>query len=247
MVAPRIPLTLGGSTTLPVSRGTTPPVSTPPPNSLGLRMGAVEASLHELQIGIQRNWQRVSDPVASALRDLQAMGHDLAAQWHYIAQLPEWMRDRVAYELFALGFSHYLPKKLLRHYVWGRGEGLKLSLQEMMDCNPSIKLRPSKAFRDVLAAAFDHPGTAIPFELGIPAGAFTNGTLGQFTVRTKGVVVAGANQAWSASGKMSFYDEWDFDPKDFDTGGRQHGGRVEDAFCQRRAARQRLQDHQRND
>jgi hypothetical protein len=231
MVAPRIPSFVGGTATLPVDHGTSAPVTTPAPNTLGLRMGSIEASLRELQVGAHRGWQWVSDPVETALRDLQSMGHDLSAQWHYIAQLPAWRRDRVVYELFALGFSHDLPKKLLRHHVWGLGKSLTLSLQEMIDCNPHINLRRSKAFRDVLAAALASPGKAMPFELGILSGAMTNGTLGQFTTHTKGTVVAGAGDTWSAQGKMRFHDEWNFDPKDFDTGGRSVSGELKTRFA----------------
>ncbi len=144
----------------------------------------------------------------------------------FIARLPTEIRDQVAYEAFAAGFSHYLPKKLLRHYVWGRGADLTLSLQEMIDCNPYINLQRSKAFRDLLTAATGKAGRPSPFELNILAAALTNGSLGQFTVRAKGTVLVGADGAWQASGSMSFYDEWDFDPKDFATGGRSLQGEV---------------------
>lgn len=156
----------------------------------------------------------------AAMRELHALRDDLDARLEYIASLPKGLRDQVAYEAFAAAFNHYLPKKLLRHYIWGRGAVLTLTEQEMVDCNPYINLPRSKAFRGLLVMAAKQPGKRTPFELDILSGALTNGTLGQFTVKTKGELVAAADGSWSANGMMSFYDEWDFDPKDFTTGGR---------------------------
>jgi hypothetical protein len=161
-----------------------------------------------------------------AMREVSALKDDLAARLAYIASLPNGLREQVAYEAFAAGFDHYLPKKLLRHYVWGRGGDLTLTKQEMIDCNPHINLTRSKAFRDLLDKAYKQHGKPIPFELGILSGALTNGTLGQFTAKTKGELVAAADGSWTAKGTMSFYDEWDFDPKDFATGGRSLQGEL---------------------
>lgn len=161
-----------------------------------------------------------------AMREVHALRDDLAERLAYIASLPKGLRERVAYETFAAGFDHYLPKKFLRHYVWGRGGDLTLTKQEMIDCNPLINLSRSKAFRDLLDQADKQPGKLIPFELGILSGALTNGTLGQFTAKTKGELVAAADGSWTAKGTMSFYDEWDFDPKDFATGGRSLQGEL---------------------
>ena len=58
------------------------------------------------------------------------------------------------------------------------------------------------------------------------AGALTNGTLGQFTVKTKGALVADGKGGWMAAGTMTFFDVWDFDPKDWTTGGRSFQGEV---------------------
>ena len=231
MSSTRIPGPLGNSATLAVDPGTSARVATAPPRTLGLRQPASNASLHEVQVGIQRAWRWVSDPVGVALRDLQALGNDLAAQWQYIERLPAWLRDRVAYELFALGFSHELPKKLLRHYVWGQGVSLRLSLQEMIACNVHINLQRSQAFRDLVVSASKRPGVAVPFDIRLLSAALTNGTLGQFTARTQGTLVAGANGAWAASGTMSFHDTWNFDPKDFDTGGRSLQGELKTRFA----------------
>ena len=46
----------------------------------------------------------------------------------------------------------------------------------------------------------------------------TNGTLGNFTVRVQGSLVALPNGGWSAKGTIEFYDLWNFDPKWFAKG-----------------------------
>lgn len=165
------------------------------------------------------------------MREIEALQGDVEAKMRLIASLPADMRKRVAYETFAAGFSHYLPKRLLRQYVWGEGADYKLTLQEMIDCNPHITLQRSKAFRDLVDTAAKQPGKALPFELPILSGALTNGTLGQFTARTRGELVADAVGGWQANGSMTFYDEWDFDPKDFKTGGRSLQGELKTRFA----------------
>ncbi len=41
---------------------------------------------------------------------------------------------------FSLNYWHYLPKKFIHHYVFGKGDELVLSEQEMLDCNPRINV-----------------------------------------------------------------------------------------------------------
>jgi hypothetical protein len=166
----------------------------------------------------------------AAMLEVHALEHDLSAKLKLISRLPAGLRERVAYEAFAAGFDHYLPKKFIHNFVWGRGADLTLTLREMIDCNPSINLLRSKSFRELLAKLTAQARKSLsaesPFELGILAGAFTNGTLGQFTARTKGTLVVENTGGWEATGSMTFYDEWDFDPKDFSTGGRSFQGEV---------------------
>ncbi|MET0333072.1 MAG: hypothetical protein ABW190_02280 [Rhizobacter sp.] len=162
----------------------------------------------------------------AAMRELRALRDDVDRQLRYIAGLPKGLREQIAYEAFASGFTHYLPKKFLRHYVWGGGIDLKLTEREMIDCNPWINLSKSKAFVALQDTEGQTAGMPVAFELNILAATLTNGTLGQFTVRTKGTLIVQADGSWKADGVMSFYDEWDFDPKDFSTGGRSFMGEV---------------------
>jgi hypothetical protein len=66
----------------------------------------------------------------------------------------------------------------------------------------------------------------VPLNIKILGFALTNGTLGSFTVSIKGTLVAGAGGAWQASGPMSFYDKFDFDPRAFAAGGRSFQGEI---------------------
>jgi hypothetical protein len=180
---------------------------------------------NEVRRGIQRSVHMAGEAAYdAALRDVRALWDDAAATLKYLAALPDSLRLKVAYELFAAGFSHPLPKKFLQHYVWGQGADLTLSLSDMIDCNPLIRLPASKAFRALLVQAAQQPGVAQPFKIGVLSAALTNGTLGQFTVRTDGILTAMSATRWEAKGTMSFYDVWDFDPKDYETGGRSKPG-----------------------
>ncbi|WP_374437805.1 hypothetical protein [Inhella sp.] len=193
----------------------------------------------ELRQGLSNQLERVGAlAVQAAVEEIRALGDDIGQKLAWIAALPDGIRNQVAYEVFAAGFSHYLPKKLLRQYIWGRGAGLTLSLQEMMDCNPLINLQRSRAFMALLEGgqtklADDDrlPQHQQDFELRVPAGALTNGTLGQFSVRAKGQLLLRRNGEWTAQGKMSFFDTWDFDPKDFTTGGRSLQGELKTRFA----------------
>jgi hypothetical protein len=173
--------------------------------------------------GVQWAEKRLVDAV---VQELVNMREDLDAKLRYIAQLPESIRKEVAYEFFAWFFTHYLPRKFLRHYVWGHGADLSLTKQEMIDCNPYVNLQRSKGFQALLDQAEKTPNRPVPLDLRVPSATLTNGTLGQFTVFAKGTLVADGTGGWRASGSMSFYDEWDFDPKDFATGGRSTLGEI---------------------
>jgi len=193
----------------------------------------------ELRQGLSNQLERVgAAAVRAAVEEIQALGDDVGQKLAWIAGLPAGIRNQVAYEVFAAGFSHYLPKKLLRHYIWGQGMPLTLSLQEMVDCNPHIDLRRSRVFRGLLEAAQtqldDDTSRSLhgqAFELSVLAGALTNGTLGQFSVRAKGQLTLQRSGQWTAQGTMSFFDHWDFDPKDFSTGGRSLQGELKTRFA----------------
>lgn len=140
--------------------------------------------------------------------------------------------DEAAYQFFAAFFDHYLPKKFLHHYVYGKGEDLTLTQQEMIDCNPVISVDQSKDFNLLLEGLFRaQQSVSRAFEIRFLAAAMTNGTLGQFTVKMKGKLEYRSASDWSVSGTMSFYDEWDFDIKDFKTGGRTIQGELKTRFA----------------
>ena len=120
-------------------------------------------------------------------RKLEALRDDIDAALAYIASLPERIRRQAAYNFFASFFDHYLPKKLLRQYVWGQGGELVLTEQEMIDCNPYINVMNCKAFQEALkdAAGRNAPSKS-DIDITCPAAALTNGTLGQFSVKMRG-------------------------------------------------------------
>lgn len=170
------------------------------------------------------------------VQELRALGGELQAKIDFISRLPKELRDQVAYDFFAAFFDHYLPKKFLRNYIWGNGRAIKLSLQEMTDCNPIIDLNASKPFVSRVEklraeAAVKKARVDYPFTLEMVAGALTNGTLGQFTVKLKGAIEVEPGGTWLAHGTMEFVDTWDFDPRDADTGGRSGQGEAKTRFA----------------
>ena len=172
--------------------------------------------------------RETKEAIASELEELR---HDVEAALEYIAGLPERIKKDVAYEFFSSFFDHYLPKKFLRQYIWGQGHGLVLSEQEMVDCNPYINVMNCRAFDEALKDAAKIGSSTTSLDVTCPAGAFTNGTLGQFSVKMRGTLEYRGVDDWTYSGKMSFYDEWDFDPKDFSTGGRSVQGEIKTRFA----------------
>jgi len=173
------------------------------------------------------------------MQELRALHGDIQAKVDYIATLPGELRDRVAADFFSSFFDHYLPKKFIHHFVYGNGKQIKLNLKEMIDCNPSINLLESTPFNNRLSklrseAASRQSRVDYPFTLEMRAIALTNGTLGQFTTKLNGLIQVQADGSWVAEGRMEFADDWDFDPKDLDRGGRSASGeaktRVAHAF-----------------
>jgi hypothetical protein len=164
--------------------------------------------------------------------ELRRLGRDVGAALEYIESLPEHARRSAAYEFFAAFFDHYLPKKFLRHYVWGGGRSLALSEREMVDCNPYINVMNCRSFRDTLdARAASRSSSVTEVSLRCPASALTNGTLGQFSVPMRATLTYRGADDWELEGRMSFFDRWDFDPKDFTTGGRSLQGELKTRFA----------------
>jgi hypothetical protein len=223
----RLPGPLGALLTPQLDFGTLARVASPFPGVIGFEDPMVEWAKRQLRRGVKQGLDVIVDAAYdAAMAEIQRVKNDVEKVLRIIAALPDDLRRRVAYEVFAAFFSHYLPKKLIRHYIYANGRKMKLSEQEMIDCNPHINLLRSKAFIALIDQAGKSPGTPVPFELPVKAGALTNGTLGQFTVKTKGAVVADGKGGWAAFGTMTFFDVWDFDPKDWTTGGRSFQGEV---------------------
>ena len=166
---------------------------------------------------------------ATIIRDLR---HDIGAALENIERLPDKAKRDAAYALFSVFFDHYLPKKFLRQYIWEKGRPLALTEREMIDCNPHINVMNCKAFRNILdkATVAGKPVTSA-IEIVCPASALTNGTLGQFSVPMRATLTYRDFDDWNLVGKMQFYDEWDFDPKDFTSGGRSLQGELKTRFA----------------
>lgn len=166
-------------------------------------------------------------------RKLRALRSDVYGAMDYIASLPDQMRKRAAYDFFASFFPHDLPKKFLRRYIFGPPSppSLVLTRQEMVDCNPVIDVSACPAFVKTLQSFPKGKATGMSLRISCPAAALTNGTLGQFAVKMQGALDYRAMDNWNFTGQMSFYDEWDFDPKDFKTGGRSFQGEIKTRFA----------------
>jgi len=161
--------------------------------------------------------------------ELQRKVDDLYAE---VKARTEYEEKLAAYEFFSSFFDHYLPKRFLWQYVWGDGYPMTLDLQQMIDCNPVIQPMRCRELRTTLEQLqlAGRPDT-VALDLACPAGAWTNGTLGQFTVLMRATLDYRSITDWVLAGKMSFSDTWDFDPKDFETGGRSFMGEVKTRFA----------------
>jgi hypothetical protein len=134
-------------------------------------------------------------------------------------------------------FDHYLPRKFLNNYMDDTSNPITLTWQEMMDVNPRVNITTSRGFQRELAALqtsvlakASATGSAAAdvryIEVDGPGQAFTNGTLGNFTIKYKGLLTVTSAGEWTFVGTMSFYDYWDFDPKPFGTSGRSTMGEL---------------------
>lgn len=116
-------------------------------------------------------------------------------------------------------FDHYLPRKFLNNYMDDTGKEIKLTSQEMKDCNPIINIFESSKI--IAEKARLKKGEIAEIKKGtVLAAALTSGTLGNFTINFEGKLKANADGTYSFQGTMSFYDFWNFDPKIFKKSGR---------------------------
>ncbi len=190
----------------------------------------VSLSPAPIVLGIAEVTFKVAKTVA--VIELRRVGRDIDAALDYIESLPEHARRTAALEFFESFFDHYLPKKFLRHYVWNGGRALVLTEQQMIDANPYITVMNCSSFRDTLKAlAASQSSSMTPINIRCPAVALTNGTLGQFSVPMQGTLLYRHSSDWELTGQMSFFDKWDFDPKDFTTGGRSLQGELKTRFA----------------
>jgi hypothetical protein len=167
-----------------------------------------------------------------ALRQARQLQHKIDVTIDEIETTKEYAKKLAAYEFFSAFFDHYLPKRFLWHYIWQHGHEFKLTEQQMIDCNPVIAPMRCAMLRTTLEQlqAAGRPDT-VPLTLACPASAWTNGTLGQFTVLMNGTLEYRSISEWVYAGTMSFADTWNFDPKDFETGGRSVMGEIKTRFA----------------
>jgi len=164
--------------------------------------------------------------------EIARLRHNIDEALDYIDSLPDYARRSAAEQFFSSFFDHYLPKKFLHQYIYGHGHAIVLSEREMIDCNPYITVMNCHAFTETLDALRSGPTpNAMSLSVTCPAGAFTNGTLGQFSVKLNGTLAYNGPTDWAFGGQMSFADTWDFDPKDFSTGGRSLQGEIKTRFA----------------
>lgn len=168
--------------------------------------------------------------------DRGLMAHELA----HVAQGEPGIHLREAFwferRTWLAFFDHYLPRKFLNNYMDDTGTPITLTAQEMIDVNPIVNIRRSSGFAGELAAlqaqvkaanAAGKPAPAVKYiEVSGPAGAMTNGTLGNFTINYKGLLTVTSEGNWVFTGMMNFYDYWDFDPKPFSGSGRSLPGEL---------------------
>ncbi len=108
---------------------------------------------------------------------------------------------------FRQAFSDPMPRKLIYHYSYGNGTTYKLSEKEMESIHSS-KIGLRKSFVEKFETGSHW------IEKGFAAFAMTNGTLGAFTINVKGTLTIMEDGTWEFSGKMQYFDIYDFDPKD---------------------------------
>lgn len=130
-----------------------------------------------------------------------------------------------AQRLFWSGFfSHHLSRRLLDRYMDGTCEPIRLTHQEMVDCDPQpdINVYNSDRFNTECNRLIRAGGGSSDLSFSALHVAHTTGTLGNFTVNFTGrlTVDIHADPPWTFEGTMNFYDVYDFDPRPFGTGRR---------------------------
>jgi hypothetical protein len=162
---------------------------------------------------------------------LTRLQNDVDAALRYIASLPADGQARAAEEFFDSFFTDPLPKRFIHHFIYGKGTPLVLGEADMVALNPYVNAMRCPTLRDRIAADAGPWPRSETLDVRCPSVALTNGTLGQFTTHMKGGFTISAKGAWTFAGRMSFHDEWDFDPKDFSTGGRSLQGEIKTRFA----------------
>ena len=161
----RLPGPLGALLTPQLDFGTLARVASPLPGALGIEDPMVEWARRQVRRGVRQGLDVIVDAAYdAAMAEIRRVKNDVEKVLAIIAALPDDLKRRVAYEVFAAFFSHYLPKKLIRHYVYANGRKMKLTEQEMVDCNPYISLLYSKPFVALIDQANKSPGIPVPFE-----------------------------------------------------------------------------------
>lgn len=138
-----------------------------------------------------------------------------------------WMEKRAWLSFF----SHYLPRKFLNNYMDDKAAPIKLTEQEMKDCNPVVSVMRSPQIRSKIQELANKGGGSASINTTGWGGALTNGTLGNFRIHYQGVVNVKADGSWAFQGTMKFTDFWDFDPKKFGTSGRSTAGELKTRFA----------------
>jgi len=123
--------------------------------------------------------------------------------------------------MFRMGFYDEMPRQLIYHFTHGKGKDFEITESKMNKIHADKVGIPDKAIQESIA---NGPGVYKVSE-DVSADANTNGTLGAFTIRIRGEITVNENGTWSFDGDMQFYDEYDFDPKDW--GVRSNSGEVQ--------------------
>jgi hypothetical protein len=117
--------------------------------------------------------------------------------------------------------SDPLSNRLVSHYMRGKGTPYYLTRSEMLEVRAPASIlnkpRPGGSnFASLLTAgraqlAAGGTGRVVVSNLRVEGGAYTNGTLGGFTIIYNGALEVSSG-SWKFSGYMTFYDYWNFEP-----------------------------------
>jgi RHS repeat-associated protein len=118
-------------------------------------------------------------------------------------------------------YSEALPKKLIEHYAYGEGKSYQLNTTEMSKTNTlytglqGIVPTDEKKFQNLISNAKAGDKIKLGEGYSIQGAAGTGGTLGRYTIELSGEIVFDKKDKdkWTFSGKMRFFDVWDFETK----------------------------------